>query len=43
MDYIRKLNKNYDWKFMEVGNKKNFKNPTVDVSNIAPFVNEYNQ
>ena len=31
LDYIRKLNKNYDWKVMKDVNKKNFKNPTMDL------------
>ena len=47
LDYIRKLNKNYVYKFMEVGKKKNFKNAVMDFSNISPFVNghplEYNK
>ena len=37
MSYIRKLNKIYDPKVIEVGSEKNFKNLVMDFSNISPF------
>ena len=34
-------NSTNDEKVMAIGNKKNFKNCIMDLSNISPFVNEY--
>ena len=39
LDYIRKLKINYDKKVMEVGIKKNNKNPTMGFSNISQVLN----